>query len=247
MLGPCHWTMNILSAISVAFVYGAAGTLVTQIRILGSYDADFNPKLGVFPGAQYGFDISGYPLVTLGASLMIQNTLSVWTYILVWFFRPNSIKTWSSNAVANAIYIVTWAPSARSQAAQSKTVFPLRLSAMEQVARIRRLVRIVWCGFAAMAFALVMTAYYAGKAESFEGPFASDDVWEDFGGVRTAFGNSDSSTTDWAGQYVSVADLSDCLVWTNADACRNSDSVRHARISGPHHALRRNRGIHAQR
>jgi hypothetical protein len=182
----------------MALSYGAAANLMSRIHILGTPDTSGNLIEGAYPGTRYAVDISAWPLIILGASLFAQSFVSFWIFAQIGLSTTKDIKTWSSNPVVNAIYMVVWTCSDRWTEARSNNVKSDRQSAARQVARVRILTRIVWGGFAVMLVFVIVAIYFAAKAHSFETGILN--VWENFGLLYTPVAE-DSSITDWACKF----------------------------------------------
>lgn len=186
----------------MALSYGAAANLMSRIAIVGNVDAKGNLIKDVIPRTRYGVDISSWPLVILGASLLAQSFVSIWIFAQIWLSTNKDIKTWSSNPVVNAIYMIVWADFDRWTEARSKNVKSYRLSAARQVKRVRVLTRVVWVGFAVMLVFVIVAVYFAAKADSFKTGIVN--VWEDFGLLYTQVGEN-STVTDWAGKFAACS------------------------------------------
>lgn len=94
--GPCHWTVNIITALTIALSYGGAATIFWQLEILGSFDEEGNYLEGVRPGSRWGVDVAGVPVIMLGGSVLVQSLISIWSLILIRTRRAKVVKTFSS-------------------------------------------------------------------------------------------------------------------------------------------------------
>jgi hypothetical protein len=195
LAGPCHWTVNTVAALAMAIGYGAIATMASRIEIAATCDTDDNATPEVFNGVHYGVDISGYPLAILGASLLLQSLISVWILLLTWHFHPETIPTWSSDAVVNSIFLIACVKPERVAQVRPCDRSRPRDCARSQVPRTRVLARLIWTSFGILAICLAVNAYFAGRADTF---VAKDgDIWQGFGFVYTSL--LDSGVTDWAG------------------------------------------------
>ncbi|KIV98793.1 uncharacterized protein PV09_09445 [Verruconis gallopava] len=197
--GPCHWTTNIVAAVAIAIGYGGAATLTARIHTSGICDKEFN-ILGPPIYTAWGVDISGYPLVMLGGALWVQSLISIWTLILIFGPEKKTIKTWSSDPVVNAVFMILTGGMYFADP-RNHTQRPLRMSVYKQVSRVRWLVRVIWVAFAILATCLVITAYFAKQQGSFAIDQIQGDDWTGFGFVQAPIGPT-SLVTDWAGVLI---------------------------------------------
>ena len=226
--------MNIVDILTIALSYGSAACVLSSIRVLGSIDDAGEYHDGQIPGAAYGIDVSGYPLIMLGGSLLVQSMMSSWILARILVLHPDTVKSFSSNPVVNALYIKQWPSEDHGIEAQaiSSNVTTVRRSARVQVRQVRVLVRVVWCGAAGLLLSCVVASNFAAQGGTFRASTYGDDVWELFGQVETPVGWG-SVVTDWAGLY------SQCRSGNVANELRTSYPVWHARVPRSVNALRR--------
>lgn len=199
-IGPCHWSINAIAAVSMSLCYGAAANMVSRIRIEARCSFDLSVIDKNFSGSHYGVDVSGFALIILGGALMIQNVLSAWTLLYTLWLRKGTLLSWSLDPVVNAIYMII-STKYRDESEARIAVSAIRKSLHDQVFRARVLIRIVWGTFAAMIVAVAITIYFAVITTGFS---ISDvnrrgDKWQFWGWVYTLIGEG-SRTTDWAGK-----------------------------------------------
>jgi hypothetical protein len=228
--------MNIVDILTIALSYGSAACVLSSIRVLGSIDDVGEYHKGQIPGAAYGIDVSGYPLIMLGGALLFQSMMSSWILACVLVLQPGTIKSFSSNPVVNTLYLMQLLPEVQETEARpiSNNLTSARSSARVQVQRVRVLVRIVWCGVAGLIVSCVLASIFAAQRGTFRASEYRDDVWELFGQVDTPVGWG-SAVTDWAGWYLQ------CLSENVADDLRSSHTIRHAGLPRNFNALCRYR------
>lgn len=101
---PNHWSIKTLSMISLAVIYGASSLMSNSVYIVGYVDIDDDGNVSLikdkpYHGEPYALDFSGYPIVFLGAGLLIQVAIAFSCLALGW----KIVKTWSENPLMTAI------------------------------------------------------------------------------------------------------------------------------------------------
>jgi len=201
MLGPCHWSMNAVAAMSMALCYGAAANMVSRIKVVARCNEDLSVVDRNFSGAHYGMDVSGYALMILGGSLMIQNLLSYWTLVYMFCFRKGILLSWSLDPIVNAIYMII-SRNAPSHGTEERETKLTRSSLHQQVLRVRVLIRIVWVTFTLILIAVGIVLYFGIKGRGFTQSEVTrrGGVWS-FWGFSWTLIPKGSKTTDWAGKF----------------------------------------------
>lgn len=101
---PCHWTINIISAASYSLSYAAISLLTTQIYLLGLCDpTGYQVVTTDVNGPRYGLDFSGWALLLVGLSVLINACISTWTL----FYSRRLIRSWNPDPIVNAIIFAT--------------------------------------------------------------------------------------------------------------------------------------------
>lgn len=198
--GPCHWTVNILAAISVAVCYGATATMLSRIQVVAACGIDGSQDVN-FSGPAYGVDISGWSLVMVGIGLLVQSLISIWIFIIAFSLKQGIIRSWSGDAVVNTIFLTALVPLRRSSHNFQVEPGERRRTAHEQIPRARRLVRIAWATFALLIAAIIVTVVLSSRQNSCTKAGmeeTSHDRWQFFGFYCTPFGIG-SNITNWAG------------------------------------------------
>lgn len=97
--GPHAWYMNVISAISLATVYGGISILTTSIDITGKWDGNTAGNIEQFSdkAQRHGIDFSAWAMLTLGTGLLLQTCIS--TYCLL---CSGNVAYWGSNPLVTA-------------------------------------------------------------------------------------------------------------------------------------------------
>lgn len=229
---------------------------MSSVKIKSSCNAAGDSCDGPIPGAPFALDISGYALLMLGSALCVQSVLSLWILARIMILSPNVVKTFSSNPVVVAIYMLMSRRRASSPIPmvelevpeehlyQPSTVAlsgseaivpkpkPILYAARRQVKRVRILIRVLWSGFAGLGLGSILALIFAAKAGTLEKDAYGNRVWQWFGYNEVIVGWS-SAVTDWAGgKYLPCAKIT-------ANRSRAPHSVSYARLSCSPNALRR--------
>jgi hypothetical protein len=199
-LGPCHWSMNVVAALTMALCYGAAANMVSRIKVEARCNEDLSVIDRNFTGAHYGMDVSGYAMIILGGSLMIQNFLSYWTLVYLFCFRKGILMSWSLDPVVDATYMIISRDAPTIDTRERPTPLP-RTSLHQQVFRVRVLIRAIWVTFALIIVAIGVVLYFGIKGRGFTESEVNrrGGVWN-FWGFSWALMPKGSRTTDWAGR-----------------------------------------------
>jgi hypothetical protein len=216
--------VNVVKAATMALAYGGAANIFWQLDVMGRMDFNGDYFAGDRPGARYGIDISGYPIIILGAALLAQSLISIWTLILIWWARAKDLKSFSSNPVVNALYMMIMSTSDRATKPAPMDRSD-RQSAHQQVPTTRVLTRVVWVGFAVYFVGLIVNIYYAAKWGSFSLEYSDSSAWGTWGIVFSPVALG-TEITDWAGKFEYTMSVEDIV--TNPS--RSSDPSYNARL-----------------
>jgi hypothetical protein len=173
--------------------------MTSRIKVQALCNGDLSVIDRNFAGPRWGVDFSGFALIILGGSLMIQNVLSSWTLAYMLFFRKGTLLTWSLDPIVNAIYMIV-SGAKQSAGGGSKTVATVPKSLHKQVFRVRVFIRVVWATLALLVLAVAVAVYFAAGKSSFSPQYLKKhgDNWLFWGRSSILLGLG-SRTTDWAG------------------------------------------------
>jgi hypothetical protein len=191
--------VNIINMLTIALAYGGTATMISPVEIFGICDKDSNRISETWDGPGYGIDFSGWPMVILGGALLTQTCISVWIMVLAHRRRKTSFKTWSSDAVVNAIFMILWVKPESVAKACKESLGTRRESAHKQAPRLRWYIRVLWGGFLIILVILSCTAYYAKRSGTFAAEYFQHDGWTNYGNVKMII-RKGSGVTDWAGK-----------------------------------------------
>jgi hypothetical protein len=190
----------------MSLCYGSAANMFSRIQVSAFCNEDVSVIDRNFNGPHWGIDVSGWALIILGSSLMVQNILSCWTLVQMLFRRRGTLLTWSLDPVVNAIYMILSGSNKYPSAGQSpiestRGVENARQSLHKQVFRARVFIRFIWAMFAIMFLAVAIALYFAVANSSFSPKELKrhGDNWLFWGRTSILLGKG-SGTTDWAGK-----------------------------------------------